>query len=67
MEDFSGVEHVKSTYENTQILLELLKYYGRDCNLVEVFDLFKNVSKKISEGQMLSSDEMLRRDFLKAL
>jgi len=43
LQEFSGFETIEASFENTTILLELLKYYGRDTNVVELFDLFKKV------------------------
>ncbi len=46
MEDFYGIENIKGSKENTTILLELLKYYGRDVNLVEAFEYFKRINNE---------------------
>jgi hypothetical protein len=49
-EDFAGLQaKVRGTQENLTIVLEILKYYGRDINLVEVYDMFRSVHKKYIE------------------
>ena len=42
---FAGVENIKATREDMTILMEILMYQGRDVNLVEVFNTFKDVHK----------------------
>jgi hypothetical protein len=43
-----GVEHIDSKEENTTILYELMKFYGRDVNVLEMYGLFKTILKKAS-------------------
>ena len=38
-EDFAGL-NLNAQHENTTILLEIMKFCGRDFNLVEAFELF---------------------------
>ena len=49
--------------ENTTILLEILKYFGRDANVVEMFDKFKEVhraDKQWMKGVSMSKDDLNR-------
>ena len=41
-----GIEHIDSSEENTKILYELMKFYGRDVNILEMYGLFKTILKK---------------------
>ena len=61
-EDLAGL-NLKSEHENTTILLEIMKYSGRDVNLVEAYSLFSACHKKNKK----ESDVTLRAWFLKAL
>lgn len=36
-EEFYGIGGISGTLENSTIILEIMKYYGRDINLVEAF------------------------------
>jgi len=38
-EDLAGL-NLKADHENTTIVMEILKYCGKDINLVEAFELF---------------------------
>jgi hypothetical protein len=40
-EDLAGL-NLKPEHENTTILLDIMKYSGRDVNIVEAFELFCN-------------------------
>jgi len=40
------VEDLESQEENTKILYELLKFYGRDANIHDMYGLFKTIMKK---------------------
>lgn len=42
----SGVEDIDSGEEDVKILYELMKFYGRDVNVLEMFSLFKVIMKK---------------------
>jgi len=33
--------------ENTTILIEIMKYFGRDVNLVELWDKFKEIHENV--------------------
>ena len=33
---------MKAEHENTTILMDIMKYCGKDINLVEAFELFQN-------------------------
>lgn len=44
-----GVEHIDSKEENTKILYELMKFYGRDVNVWEMYGLFKTILKKATK------------------
>lgn len=53
-DDFGGLSNVPATAENTAIILEILKYYGRDVNVVEAYGLFKKIHERYIEiTQML--------------
>ena len=52
LEDLAGLQ-LKPEHENTAILLEIMKYSGKEVNLVEAFELFsechlKSVEYKVS-------------------
>jgi len=42
----SNVTNIDFESENIKILLEICKFYGRDVNIMEMFDLFKTILKK---------------------
>ena len=50
-----GVEHIDSCEENTKILYELMKFYGRDVNILEMYGLFKTILKKQSNIEEMSN------------
>lgn len=47
-----GLNKVMATKENMTIFLEILKFYGRDLNLVEVYTLFKEIHLKYRKACM---------------
>ena len=47
--DYHGLSEVSACSENTTILLEILKYHGRDVNIVDMYDLFKTIHKEDEE------------------
>jgi hypothetical protein len=49
-EDFGGLSNVSGTQENIAIILEILKYYGRDFNVVEAYALFKSIHERYIEA-----------------
>jgi hypothetical protein len=49
MEDFAGLSNLAGTKENAAIILEILKYYGRDFNVVEAYGLFKSIHERYIE------------------
>jgi len=63
-DDAISIENVSPSHEDTGILLEIFKYYGRDINVVESFDLFKAVMEKAETSY---TKEEIKENFLKAL
>ena len=43
--EYHGLAEVPASKEDMTILLEILKYYGRDVNIVDMLDLFKTIHK----------------------
>ena len=72
-EEFGGLSNVQATFENSTILLEILKYYGRDINIVEAWNNFKAIHKRRDQDKKkflheeLLAEENLRSSFLRAL
>jgi hypothetical protein len=62
LEDLAGL-NLKSEHENTTILMEIMKYSGKDVNLVEAYSLFCDCHNK----KQKESSVTLRAWFLKAL
>lgn len=62
-EDLAGL-NLQPEHENTTLLLEIMKYAGRDVNLIEAFDLFTECHKKKAG---IKDEALLRSWFLKAL
>jgi hypothetical protein len=65
---------VQATNENSTILLEILKYYGRDINIVEAWNQFKAIHKRGEEKKGYSHPSLeeldegtYRSGFLRAL
>ena len=52
-----------ATKENTTILLEILKYHGRDANIVDMFDLFKTIHKEDENWSKKVMDKMEEEDY----
>ena len=52
-----GIEHIDSSEENTKILYELMKFYGRDVNILEMYGLFKTILKKQSNLDSQDKDQ----------
>ena len=48
LKDYHGLTEggVAACKENTTILLEILRYHGRDVNIVDMFDLFKKIHRE---------------------
>ena len=69
------VEDLESQEENTKILYELLKFYGRDANIHDMYGLFKTIMKKNpnpkkalrSEEYQKPNDQETRSMFITAL
>lgn len=69
------VEDLESQEENTKILYELLKFYGRDANIHDMYGLFKTIMKKSpnpkkalrSEEYQKPNDQETRSMFITAL
>jgi len=38
--------------EDTTIILQLLKYFGKDVNLLELFDQYVKVHRRISDEEL---------------
>ena len=49
LKDYEGLEEVAACKENTTLLLEILRYAGRDVNIVEMFDHFVKIHR--SDGK----------------
>ena len=49
LKDYEGLEEVAACKENTTLLLEILRYAGRDVNIVEMFDHFMKIHR--SDGK----------------
>jgi len=68
-EDLAGL-NLKAEHENTTILLDIMRYNGRDVNLVEAYELFcscHHQHQKNLRSKAILSDVTLRAWFLKAL
>ena len=70
-ENFQGVDNCEPSRDDTTILMELMMYYGKDVNLVELFDLFKTMHIKASFDTDCPSTEKfegaIRDNFNKAI
>ena len=64
-EDLAGL-NLQAEHENTTIVLEIMKYAGREVNIIEAFDLFCECHKKKGKSKA-EPDSVLRSWFLKAL
>jgi len=62
--DPSNVTNIDQEGENTKIVLEILKFYGRDCNVMEVWDMFRCILKK---GKNKFTDDEYKAMFLQTL
>lgn len=52
-EEFSGIEESADKHmEDTTIILQLLKYFGKDVNLLELFDQYVKVHRRISDEEL---------------
>lgn len=51
------VEDLECQEENTKILYELLKFYGRDANIYDMYGLFKTIMKKSPNPKKLLKGE----------
>ena len=43
MNEMAGVENIEATRGDQTILMELMMFYGRDVNLVQLFQMFKTI------------------------
>ena len=77
-EEFDGLSNVQATCENSTIMLEILKYYGRDVNIVEAWNQFRAIHKRYVEEclqlppeqpklNIVDDDSLFRSWFLRAL
>ena len=64
-EDLAGL-NLKSDHENTTILLDIMRYCGKDVNLVEAYELFCSCHKDDLKQKYIT-EVTLRAWFLKAL
>jgi hypothetical protein len=60
------MENIMPSLENLTIMLEVMKYYGKDYNVVKGYEVFKLIHKKSSKKEDYTS-EKLRNMYLSAL
>jgi hypothetical protein len=56
---------MSADHENTTTLLGIFRYYGKDINVVEAFEMFKKCHKQEQSNVVYQKE--IRASFLKAL
>ena len=59
-DNFQNIERIDYREDNTNVLLQIMKYFGKDVNIYEMYQLFRTIVAK-GEGR----DEVLFQDNLK--
>ena len=45
-DEFQGVENIDANQEDITILMELMMYFGKDVNIVQLFGMFETLHRK---------------------
>lgn len=51
------IVNIEPYSEGSKILLEICKFQGRDVNILDLYDMFKTILKKIPEEKNSKHDE----------